>query len=210
MRNEILPFWAGWALVKCSWGSFSFCESWPRRRQHPLACFLCIRVFCLSFSLSLPEVWAALPLPLTSLTLHCPCQYLPRIHTEKRHWVQGTKNTLKKSQSWGYASSSSVLQSSACELKPLRLLVPLTHTQRLPISQWHWLALSLSPLLKLFPPLLPSSHPLPFFLPPLALSPPASFSIITPLPPHHNSSHPPKPPTAELICSWPGDWSPGC
>lgn len=71
-------------------------------------------------------------------------------------------------------------------------------------------SLSLSPLLKLFPPLLPSSHPLPFFLPPLALSPPASFSIITPLPPHHNSSHPPKPPTAELICSWPGDWSPGC
>lgn len=59
------------------------------------------------------------------------------------------------------------------------------------------LSLSLSSLLKLFLLPLPSCNPpplLPSFLP---LHFPSS-------PPLYNSTHPPKPPTAKLICSWPG------
>lgn len=75
-----LPFWAGWALMKCSLSSFSFCVTWPRRRQHPLAWFLSFWVVCLFSSLS-STVCTPLPLPPTSLTLHSPCLYLP--HREK-------------------------------------------------------------------------------------------------------------------------------
>lgn len=104
-------------------------------------------------------------------------------HTKKRSW--------KKSRSWENPCPS--LQPWDC----LRLLLLCSsHTN-------FYLPLTLIPLpvSQLFPPLLPLEPP-PSSLPSSFLL--SSFSIF-----HLPTSHF-KPPTAELICSWLGDWSPGC
>lgn len=90
-----LPFWAGWALMKCSWSSFSFCVSLLHRRQHPLAWFLSFRVVSCFPSFS-SSIFTPLPLPLTSLTLHSPCLYLLHINTGK----DTEYNSKRKKKVW--------------------------------------------------------------------------------------------------------------
>lgn len=170
MRNEILPFWAGWALVKCSWGSFSFCESWPRRRQHPLACFLCIRVLCLSSSLSLSS-WSLSSLTPASHFSHfaLPLSVPPTYTHREKTLGAGYKKYSEKVTKSGICllllcSSVFCLQTKTFTApSALQLLNALSETPYLSVTLTRSLSLAPSqtfptpPSLQPPPPLLPSS-----------------------------------------------------
>lgn len=165
-----LPFWAGWALVKCSWSNLSFCVNLSPIRQHPLARSLYISaVSCLSFLFLVGRT----PTPASDVSHSAYPRLEPPIHTEEDPQLRSKswKILLKNAQSQKNPSSS-----CASGLKCLQLflhsLLPNCHS---------YSNVSLCDVSLFFLLCSNFSHPsFPNTIPPL-LSPPSSFSIITPL-----------------------------
>ena len=179
--------------MKCSWSSFSFCVTWPHRRQHPLAWFLSLQSSFPFLPLHLPlSRSSAVCTPLTPASDFSHFAWpLPVPHTCTQTQSAAPKRTKKFEN--GHRVREIPPPAQPPELKCLQLLPSTlgsenTHTHSLGLLSLNdagsfSVSLSFSSLSKLFPPLLPSRHPPPSFsFPSLSLS---SLSIF-----HH---HPPAP-----------------